>query len=251
MNTHHNCSAIAVKCKLSSIFICLIIFFITSPIHAEDIWEINGFVGLTTNYVYRGLSYTGDRINPRASLYLGHRSGLFLNTWFSRSDIAGLRGASQRRDSEFEFNLGYNWQVNEQWSLTLSHAWLEYHRIHQLREHDYREVRLNINYQDRLNFFAGYTDSVWNTNSKLATVSLTARQAISFDILLEAELGWQDYDFDPDTDFPYLRVSAGKALTQNISAGLEFHYSDTKADRIFNSSRTGDHWAAVLSYHFY
>jgi len=235
--------------KVSLILLFISLFGKASLANAEDVWDINGYLGISTDYIYRGLAYS-VKPTPRANVFVGHNSGLFLNTWISRDDIAGLFGDSNRRDTEFEFTLGYNWQFDEQWSLSASHARFEFHRIHQPADHDYRETRLSLNYEEKFTFFASHADSVWNTGNSLTTISMTTRHALPKGILAEAELGWFEYGVDANADFPFLRLSTGKALTRNFSANVEFHYSGSNANRAFDSSRTGGNWVGVLNYHF-
>ena len=115
-------------------------------------------------------------------------------------------GDDERHDTEFEFNLGYYRQLDDVWALSFSHAWLEYNRVHQPINHDYRELRLNLHYADQFSLFVGHTDSIWNTGHDLTTISLTGRYSLPHSVLLEAEIGWLDFASNPRTDFFCLRV---------------------------------------------
>ena len=221
-----------------------------ADINFREDFSISSYVALTTNYVHRGLSYTGDAITPQSSLSISHKSGAFLNTWIARDDISGLFGDEERRDTEFEFNLGYHWQANSLWSATFSHAWLEYNRVHQPVNHDYRELRLNIHYTDQFSFFAAHTDSVWGTGHDLTSLSFTTRHVAPYETLLEAEVGWLDFASEPRTDFLFSRISLGKALSQHWVATLDYSYSHSRANRVFDSDRTGNQFSLSLSYHF-
>ena len=222
----------------------------STVIQADDAWHIFGSAGLTTNYVYRGISYTEDKVTPRANLYIGHESGLFLSTYFTRHNLGGLFQNSEPRDSEFEFNFGYYRQINDLWALSFSHAWQEFDQIQQSVDYDYREYRLNAHYSDWLSFFVGYTDSVWNTVNKLTTYSVTGRHAIPFNILAEVEVGWLDFESGAPVDFPFLRTSFGKSIADNWTAAIEYTYSDTRANTFLDSDRVGSNVSGVLTYHF-
>ena len=216
--------------------------------HAE--FDTSAYISLTTNYIYRGLSFTGDTITPRANFSITHDSGLFFNTWVARDDISGLFGDDERHDTEFEFNLGYHWQFDNPWSFTFSHAWLEYNQVHQPRNHDYRELRAHLHYKDHLTFFASHTGSAWNTGSDLVTLSVIKRKALPYSTLAEAELGFVTYSDVPDTDYLFTRLSLGKAWNQHIVTSLEYSYSQSDADNAFDSDRTGNQVSFTLGYHF-
>lgn len=256
MKTRNLCIEIAVKYKHSYqiykiylIFFCLTLAINAPAAYAESNWNIDGNIALSTSYVYRGLTYSREPV-PRANFYINHNSGIFFNAWVSRDDISGLFGNRNRRDTEFEFSLGYNWQFDELWSLTASHARFEYNQVHQPADHDYYETRLSLNYKDQLTFFAAHTDTVWNSGASLTTISLSTRHAFSFGILAEAEAGWLDYGFDANADFPFLRISAGKALSDNFSTSIEYQYSGSNANRVFDSSVTGSSFIGTIGYSF-
>ena len=71
--------------RVNKIILTMIVFlFYLENIYADtklrDQLNISSYIALTSNYVYRGLSFTEDTLTPQANISISHINGVFLNT---------------------------------------------------------------------------------------------------------------------------------------------------------------------------
>jgi len=227
-------------------------FFVSVlPMAAQAEYQFYGYLSLTSDYLYRGLSLADGKVAPRASFGVNHDSGWFLNTWVGRDDVAGLFGSARALDTELEFHAGYEWALNERWRASTSYAWLEYQTRNQPANHDYQEARAALHYDDRYSFFMAYAESIWSSGLDVFTVSASHRSVIYNNIFFEQEVGALRFTKDDGIIYPYLRLNVGKPLSDRWILGLEYQYSGSRAEKLFDSDRTGSHVAASITYHFH
>ena len=55
----------------------------------EESFPIDGNIGVTSNYLFRGVTQTGDGAAVQGGLDYGHESGLYVGTWTSNVNFAG------------------------------------------------------------------------------------------------------------------------------------------------------------------
>lgn len=216
--------------------------------------RVQGYLSLASDYVYRGISFSDGQLSPQISLSAIDDSGVFASLWLARDDIGGVFNDSQPLDLEVEYQLGYQTLLNSDWSIGVSHAWLEYQTRHQPRNHDYRETRLNISYRDRLGGFISYARDIWTTGLDASTVAFSYRSVGPYQLLFEQELGAVYFDTDAggsgNTLLSFLRLSFGKRVGRDWLLSLDYHYSDASNDGVLASDRIGSRWVLGTRYHF-
>ncbi len=221
---------------------------------AESAIALNGYVSIASDYVYRGVSLGGGRLSPSLSLAGNHDSGVYISLWAARDDLGGAFNDSRRRDTEIEYQLGYQRQFNADWSASVSHAWLEYQNRFQPRNHDYRESRVNIHYRDRYSAFIGYARDIWTSGLDATTLALSHRAAAPYGFYLEQELGITDYNSQVDTrrnsSLGFIRLSVAKEILPRWSVALSYHYSKASNDATFADERIGSQSVISSTYHF-
>jgi uncharacterized protein (TIGR02001 family) len=63
--------------------------------------ELSGTLGVASNYLFRGVTQTGDAAAVSGSVDYGHESGIYAGTWMSNVDFGG------KEDMEVDFYAGY------------------------------------------------------------------------------------------------------------------------------------------------
>ena len=101
--------------KLSKILPSAAIFataFSTAIAQEEESFPIEGNIGVTSNYLFRGVTQTGDGAAVQGGLDYAHDSGLYVGTWTSNVNFAGgteldvYGGFGGETDGGFGYDVG-------------------------------------------------------------------------------------------------------------------------------------------------
>jgi hypothetical protein len=81
--------------------------------------EVSGHVALTSEYIYRGLSWSDGNPALQAGVDYEHDSGFFGGLWATTVDLSNPTG---RRDLEFFYYLGYHYAYDSPLGVSASHV---------------------------------------------------------------------------------------------------------------------------------
>jgi len=186
---------------------------LSSPVGDFDV-SMN--VGLTSDYIFRGISQTQGNGAIQGGLDVAHENGLYIGTWASNVDFGG--------DASVEFNyyLGFGNDITENISYDL--GWIKY---------DYPgESALNFSeYYGSLSAYgltvgAAYSDDFGGSDTTLYSY-VYYEYALPYDVGLALQYGkydFKDATFGNDDSYNDWSIGLSKTLV-----GLDFGltYSDT------------------------
>jgi uncharacterized protein (TIGR02001 family) len=109
--------------------------------------EVTGYVVLTTDYVFRGVSYSDSDPAAQLGVDVSFDSGIFLGAWGSTIDISNP--PFSERDREVIYYIGYNHIVSSNWTIGANYVAYRYPASDGLFDYDYDEYMLTANYRDR------------------------------------------------------------------------------------------------------
>lgn len=138
--------------------------------------------GLTTDYIFRGVSQTQGNGAIQGGLDIAHDSGLYVGTWASNVDFGG------KASVEFDYYLGFGGDITEDVSYDL--GWIKY---------DYPgEAALNFSeYYGSVSAY-GFTLGA-NYSNDFAGSNSTLYSYIGYEYTLPMDIGlalqYGDYDF--------------------------------------------------------
>lgn len=193
---------------------------VNSPVGDFDV-SMN--VGLTSDYMFRGISQTQGNGAIQGGLDVAHESGLYVGTWASNVDF----GDSVDGNVEFDYFLGFTNDIGENLSYDL--GWIKY---------DY-PGNSSLNYSEYYGSFTAYGFKLGAAYSDdFADDNTTLYSYVGYSYTLPYEIGlalqYGNYDFKDPTFFSnsgndedsYNDWSIG--LTKTL-AGLDFGltYTDT------------------------
>ena len=240
-------------------FVCLLFFnFIflctfSNRVLATDL-ELNTYARLASDYVYRGISYSGGRLSPELGVNANHSNGFNASFWLGEDDIAGVLGETHERDIEMEFQLGYQKIVSDRWVWGVTWVWHEFRQENQPRNHDYQETRLQLAYRDNWIGFLAHAHDIWASGLNASTLGVSKRSVFNKKYFLEHEIGLVDFDrgeSDRDgTTLYFFRFSVARAIGKNIQASIDYHYSESTNGNFFNPDRIGNRFVFGINYQF-
>lgn len=177
-------------------------------------------VGLTSNYLWRGVSQTDDAAAVSGGIDYAHDSGFYVGTWASNVDFgddasyeldfyAGF--GNDIGDTGFAYDVGY-----------IYYAYPDSNEVDSDNEYDFSEVYATISYDAFSITYNTLADSDWSSDFGDDTyVSADAEFEISEGLTLAVHAG--NYDYDAGGDYSDYSVSLSKD-------GFTFAFSDTDKD---------------------
>ena len=104
--------------------------------------DFNGYATLTTDYVFRGVTYSDGDPAAQLGAEVSFESGIFVGTWISSIDIESSSGF--QRDVEINYYLGFGGQLGETWSAAVTAIAYTYPGGGAPIEYDYEEIALTL-----------------------------------------------------------------------------------------------------------
>jgi uncharacterized protein (TIGR02001 family) len=88
----------------------------TSSVQAQSSWTVSGNLALTSDYLFRGLSQTGQDPALQGGIEAGHTTGVYVGAWGSNvswlSDLSST-GASVSNSLEFDAYAGWRGNLSD------------------------------------------------------------------------------------------------------------------------------------------
>ncbi len=152
--------------------------------------ELTANVGVTSNYVFRGVTQTDDSPAVQGGIDFTHNSGLYAGIWGSNvEDNAGNDGF------EYDLYVGYNFRVNDKVGFDVGYITYQYtdDAIKNARETD--EIFVGVSFMD---FSATYYDGDPNSGQDYSYIDLKYTLALPEDINLHLHYGSLDNGTDAE-----------------------------------------------------
>jgi uncharacterized protein (TIGR02001 family) len=159
-----------------AVSVMLVVFAVAMPpCFAFDSW--GGSIGLTSDYLVRGISRSSHEPAVQGDLHFGAASGLMGGLFASSVRIA----PGERRDAELSAFIGYAWNRGGDWRARLLATHYSYPWDDAGSRYNYDELSVDAGYRDWLNI-----DLVYSPNAPryIAYVGLTGVSAGSATISL-------------------------------------------------------------------
>jgi uncharacterized protein (TIGR02001 family) len=214
---------------------------------ADDRW--GGSIGVTTDYIYRGISYSNERSALQGGVQWQGLPGWSVGAWASTADFV--------RDVDYELDLhaARAWSLNEDWALQFGIVHYDYSGATD-HNYDYDELTASVSFQQRVTASVAWSP---NTTRWSRGVFARERQAISYELTLLEPIGrhWSvcagagHYDLSDLFDAGYWYWNVGVAFNwESLQVDVLHIDTDATAERLFGSRLTGGRWTAALTWRF-
>lgn len=176
--------------------------------------EREGSVGVTTNYIDRGITLSDDDFAVQASYDLSWANGINAGVW----------GSTVAEGGEFAIYAGYTHNIVA--DVNVSAGAIQYIYTDDVNA-DYLEYNIAINSPvltiDNIGLELDYSD---DDAGKWTAVALTFSETIAWDLEVYGEIGATDYDGE---DVIHGKVGVGAELMENLVLSVEYHDTDNDA----------------------
>lgn len=130
---------------------------------SESAWSVSGNVTATSDYVFRGISQSSEKIALQPSFTVEHESGLYGYVWASNVDFDELGDGI---NIEVDYGLGWNTDVSDGVNLDLSAVRYTYPGSNSGFGIDYNEYLATVTLADTWYATVGYSDDYVNSNQE-------------------------------------------------------------------------------------
>lgn len=211
-----------------------------------------GSLGLTTDYLVRGISRSDHEPSIQGEMHASSNRGWMAGLFTSSTRIV----PGEPRDAEIGVFLGRAWNWNADWSTKALVSHYSYPWNSLGSGYDYNELSLDVSFRDWLSMGLVYSpDAPWF----VAYEGLIAAKALSGEINLQtpawhrltfnAGLGYSRFYGDDGAKFPYWSVGCALDLSPvTVSAG--FVGSGSAAKELFYQTAAQNRWLAAVIWRF-
>ena len=185
--------------------------------------EFNGYAVLTTDYVFRGVTYSDGHAAAQIGADVAFDSGLYIGAWASTIDIEVATIAD--RDLEADFYVGYNHPLTD--SLTLGGTLVAYTfpNAEGRFDYDYEEYVPSLNYDDRAWVEYAYSPDVFGSGAETHNYAVFGELGLPGEFVASAGLGFYDLTELSGSDYSYWELGIGRPVGR-ISLDLRYHDAD-------------------------
>ena len=213
---------------------------------------ISATVGATSDFVFRGLSYTRGKPAGLASLDVEFPSRTYVGGFLSSADP----NPGPSPVVEMDFWLGHHWSLGRSLSADLRLTHYLYPDDPRVADYDRDELTATLGVRDTVFLSATYspnTDAIGSTagftEGDVWTVELSARRSLGGRFSIGAGAGYYGLDEVYDDGYAYwnLTLIAEFAPLQLQLAALG---ADSAAERLFGTRSAGERIALTVLYRF-
>lgn len=216
---------------------------------AADLW--GGSLGLTSDYLVRGISRSDNRPALQLDVHYLDSSGFVAGLFASNTQI----DPHLSKDVELDVFLGYVWAVTDDWQgrALVSHYAYPWNQAGS--SYDYTELDLDMSYRGWLNFALTYSpDATLEAYHRLIGVSsesaeVSLQRPVSGKLSATAGLGYAYYGGPDPTGYGYWSVGAAYDLAP-VSLALSYVNTTGGAKALFYNAAADNRWMATIIWRF-
>ncbi len=182
--------------------------------------EFNGYLVLTSDYVFRGVTYSDGHFAAQLGGDVTFDNGVYFGAWASSIDIETAAGAE--RDLEIDYYVGYSLDINESLTVGANAVAYTFPGAEGLLDYDYEEYSLSINYVDRVWFEYSYAPDIFHTGSETHNYALFSELPLGHEVIASGGVGYYDTSALSDDNYTYWELGITRPF-QRIAIDLRYH----------------------------
>lgn len=187
--------------------LCGVVWLLASaPLRAH---ELHGYLTLTSDYVFRGVSQSNEDPTIQAGLDFLHSGGVFAGLFAARTDIPENSFGSNPGEIEFDAYLGFGRAAGRHWSWDIAALHYDFPDASGF-DYSYNELVANLHFRDILRLGATVSNDAAASGAHGWTAEIGLRHALGERFQLSGTVGHYDFERAGWEDYRYwdLGVSA-------------------------------------------
>lgn len=203
--------------------------------------DVTGYVVLTSDYVFRGVTYSDG--NPAAQIGgdVSFNNGIFLGAWGSTIDISN--GPQVQRDWEVNYYIGYNRDLSSHWAIGATFVAYRFPGTVGRFDYDYEEFAINVNYDDRIWFEYAYSPDLYDSGYSTGNFLLFGELPLGNSFTGSAGAGYYDVSNFSGDDYTYWEIGVTRPFGV-IDFDLRYHDTSNSV-RIISTPDRADSRAVI------
>ncbi|MEX0707258.1 MAG: TorF family putative porin [Woeseia sp.] len=197
--------------------------------------DVTGYAVVTTDYVFRGATYSNGHGAAQAGIDVALDSGLYGGLWASTIDI---EGGSTRRDAEVNYYVGYNRDMNADWTVGISVVAYTFPGAEGPFDYDYNEITAVANFRDRAWIEYAYSPDLFHSSRSTHNLELYAEWPLPRSLLLGAGAGYYDVSDLTGASYSYWQAGVTRPF-EHFSIDLRLHAASREVPIISAPDRAG------------
>lgn len=190
---------------------------LASPVRAAD---VTGYAVLTTDYVFRGVTYSDGHASGQAGADVAFESGLYLGAWGSSVDISG--GPARQRDLQLNYYLGYTHDSQGRWSIGANAVFYTFPGTEGEVDYDFVEYSVAANYDDRVWIEYSHSPGLFHYRSRTHNLDLYAEWPLPAQLMLGGGAGYYDVSELTGSGYAYWQLGITRAFGR-MAVDLRYH----------------------------
>jgi uncharacterized protein (TIGR02001 family) len=206
-------------------------FFLVSliPIISGSISQAAEFTGygvLTTDYVFRGVSYSDSHAAAQLGGDVAFDSGFYFGAWASTVDLTS--GIGNQRDLQVDYYVGYGFDLSNRWSLGANVVSYNFPGAEGQFDYDYFEYSLSTNYDDRVWFEYSYSPDIFHTGYSTRNYELFSEWQTGAELTIGAGVGYYDVSNLSGSSYSYWQLGVTRSF-RIVDVDLRYHDTSDSA----------------------
>jgi len=198
--------------------------------------DVTGYGLLTTDYVYRGVSYSDGHSAAQAAVDAAFESGVYFGAWASTVDIGS--GAGHERDAQVNYYLGLSREWGRKWLVGANVVAHTFPGARGNVDYDYVEWSIVASYDDRAWLEYSYSDDLFHTGRHTHNVELYAEWPLPANVMLGGGAGYYDTAALTGLGYGYWQVGLTCPVGP-VSVDLRYHDSNRNVPIISTPETAG------------
>ena len=178
------------------------------------------YATLTSDYVYRGVTYSDGHVAVQLSGDVAFDSGFYAGVWGSTVDIEN--GPTRQRDTQLNFYAGYETTVGGRWSLGANVVAFTFPGQTGNIDYDYEELAVVLNYDDRAWLEVAWSPDLYGTGLDTTNVDLLTEWPLWAGIVGILGAGYYDTSELTGVGYGYWQIGVARGFGR-FNADLSFH----------------------------
>jgi uncharacterized protein (TIGR02001 family) len=215
-----------------------------------DLW--GGSLGVTSDYIVRGISRSNDRAALQLDLHYLNSSGLVAGLFASSTQI----DYESPRDAELDAFLGFTWTAGNDWRGKFLAAYYAYPWNQNGSSYNYGEFEADLAYQEWLQASVIYSPNApryMRHRGLMAVTSDSAEVNLQRPVLgklsATAGIGYSHFDGPDPAGFAYWSVGAAYSLAP-VSLVLSYVNTTAGAKALFYNAAVNGRWTGTVIWRF-
>ena len=198
--------------------------------------NFNRYLLLTTDYVFRGVTYSDGHPAAQLGADLAFDRGFYAGVWGSTVDIS-IESITDR-DLEIDYYLGYRHDVSSNWSFGANLVAYTFPGTSGAFDYDYQEYGLNVNYDDRAWLEYAFSPDLLHSGQHTHNISFYMEWPCAVGTKVGAGAGYYFVSDLSGDNYGYWQLGVTRPFTR-FDLDLRYHDSSRWVPFISNANRTG------------